>query len=85
MLRRRDMLKMLMRPINDVEGNALRDSDDNDDDEVKFSPFIFFTFSGKVGLVQAPDFLQNLNPVIAGKFRRAFYVYLRRSFLLKLA
>ena len=33
-LRRRDMLKMLMRPINDVEGNALRDSDDNDDDEV---------------------------------------------------
>ena len=34
-LRRRDMLKMLMRPINDVEGNALRDSDDNDDDEVK--------------------------------------------------
>jgi hypothetical protein len=28
------MLKMLMKPINDVEGNALRDSDDNDDDEV---------------------------------------------------
>jgi hypothetical protein len=26
---------MLMRPINDVEGNALRDSDDNDDDEVR--------------------------------------------------
>lgn len=33
MLRRRDMVRMLMNPINDVEGNPLRDSDDNDDDE----------------------------------------------------
>ncbi len=35
MLRRRDMLKMLMKPIVDVEGNSLRDSDDNDDDEAR--------------------------------------------------
>ena len=33
MLRRRDMLKMVMKPIVDVDGNSLRDSDDNDDDE----------------------------------------------------
>ena len=45
MLRRRDMLKMLMKPISDVDGNALRDSDDNDGDEVrpvaKVKPLVF--------------------------------------------
>ena len=45
MLRRRDMLKMLMKPISDVDGNALRDSDDNDGDEVrpvaKVEPLVF--------------------------------------------
>jgi hypothetical protein len=29
------MLRMVMKPIVDVEGNSLRDSDDNDEDEAR--------------------------------------------------
>lgn len=42
MLRRRDMIRMLMNPITDDQGQGLRDSDDNDDDEVTTLLIIVF-------------------------------------------